>query len=75
MVAPIDAFSSESVDDGLIDMQMLAPRDICALLKVSKRTLQDMIQRGDWPPPIRFTKKTVRWRRCDVERALRGEWS
>jgi excisionase family DNA binding protein len=52
-----------------ISPELLTPEDVARLLRVSKRTLQDMVKRGNFPPPRRLTPKTVRWPRAIVEEA------
>lgn len=53
----------------LPDADLLTPIEVARLLKISRRTLQSMVQRGAFPPPHRLTLKTVRWPRAVVEQA------
>lgn len=46
----------------------LTPDEVAAILKVHKRTLRNMVQRGLLPPPTRLSHRIVRYRRADLER-------
>jgi excisionase family DNA binding protein len=46
---------------------LLTSRDVAARLSISVRTLYRMMARGQFPRPIRLSRKWVRWRRSDVE--------
>jgi excisionase family DNA binding protein len=50
-----------------IDKDLLRPQEVASRLSISLRTLWRMVERGDLPQPIRFTRKLVRWRTRDVE--------
>jgi excisionase family DNA binding protein len=50
-----------------IDKDLLTPREVAARLSVAVRTLWRMVERDGFPQPVRFTRKLVRWKACDVE--------
>jgi predicted DNA-binding transcriptional regulator AlpA len=49
-----------------IDRDLLSAQDVADRLSVAVRTLWRMVERGDFPPPIRFNRKLVRWRARDL---------
>jgi excisionase family DNA binding protein len=53
----------------LPDADLLTPVEVARLLKVTRRTLQRMVARGEFPTPHRLTLKTIRWPRAAVEAA------
>jgi excisionase family DNA binding protein len=50
--------------------RMLTPADVAEQLCVSIRTVWRMVERGDIPPPIRWSRKLVRWHAEAIERYL-----
>ncbi len=36
-------------------------------LRISRRTLDYWVREGKLPPPMKLTRKTVRWLRSDIE--------
>lgn len=48
---------------------LLNADEVAKLLKISKRTLESMIARGDGPPLITIGRQR-RWRLCDLEEWL-----
>jgi excisionase family DNA binding protein len=48
------------------DRDLLGPKEVAERLSIGVRTLHKMIERGDFPSPIRFNRKLVRWRIQDV---------
>jgi predicted DNA-binding transcriptional regulator AlpA len=55
-----------------IEKDLLTPQDVADRLSVAVRTLWRMVERGDFPPPIRFNRKLVRWRARDVRAHVEG---
>jgi excisionase family DNA binding protein len=49
---------------------LLTGRDVADRLSISIRTLQRMVARGQFPRPIRFSRKWVRWKRSEVDSYL-----
>ena len=54
----------------LATSELMTPDDICAYLKVTRRTLQMWVSTGKFPQPSRLGYNTVRWRRVDIETHL-----
>ena len=52
-------------------LDLLTVHQVARRLTVSTRTIYRLLERGSFPPPIRYTRKLVRWRTADVERYLR----
>jgi excisionase family DNA binding protein len=52
------------------DIEMLAAKEVAALLGISVRTVWRLRARGELPQPIRYSRKLVRWRRDHLERFL-----
>ena len=40
---------------------MMTPLQVCDFLQISERALYDMKERGDAPPAIYFSQRTVRY--------------
>jgi predicted DNA-binding transcriptional regulator AlpA len=55
------------VQQGLLTSQHVADR-----LAVSVRTLWRLVKRGEFPQPIRYNRKLVRWKSGDVQRYIDG---
>jgi prophage regulatory protein len=51
---------------------LLTAREVAARLSLSCRTLYRLIQRGQFPRPVRVGRRGVRWRVSDVQRYLDG---
>jgi len=49
---------------------LLTAQQVAARLSISPRTLYRMIARGQFPAPIRYTRKLVRWPARDLEEFL-----
>lgn len=43
---------------------------VADLLRISRRTAWRLLSRGVLPPPIRLSRRVVRWRANDIERLL-----
>jgi predicted DNA-binding transcriptional regulator AlpA len=52
------------------DLQLLTVQDVAKALKISVRGVWYWVQTGRLPPPIRFTRATVRWRAADIEKLV-----
>ena len=52
------------------DRRLLTSREVCKRCSINIRTLYRMVERGDFPEPVRYNRKLVRWRMVDVERAI-----
>ena len=51
---------------------MLRRRSVERMTGLSKSTLYRLIRQGRFPPPLRLTRKAVRWRRAEVDEWLSG---
>jgi predicted DNA-binding transcriptional regulator AlpA len=51
---------------------LLTSRDVADRLSICVRTLHRMVARGQFPRPIRFSRKWVRWKRSDVDSYLQA---
>ena len=49
-------------------MQYLRVKDIQGMLGVSKSTIYRWMDERDFPTPIKFSAKAVRWRLDDIEK-------
>jgi predicted DNA-binding transcriptional regulator AlpA len=61
------------VTSQLPDRPILDRKDMCVLFAMSESTLRESIRRGAIPPPFTLGKRTLRWRRSDVEAFLQGK--
>lgn len=52
-----------------IEEPMLRRRSVERMTGLSKSTLYRLIKKGEFPPPLRLTRKAVRWRREEI-----SEW-
>ena len=52
--------------------RMLRRRSVERLTGLSKSTLYRQIREGSFPPPLRLTRKAVRWRSAEVNEWLSG---
>jgi excisionase family DNA binding protein len=55
-----------------LDRELLTAQEVADRLAVGVRTLQRMVERGEVPQPIRFSRKLIRWRMCDVADYIEG---
>jgi excisionase family DNA binding protein len=53
---------------------ILDKHEVAALLGCSHQTIVKWIQVGTFPAGVRFSPRTIRWRREDVLAAMKGEW-
>ncbi len=54
------------------DRDLLTPQEVADRLSVGVRTLWRMVERGEVPQPIRFNRKLIRWRLCDIADYVKG---
>jgi predicted DNA-binding transcriptional regulator AlpA len=52
-------------DDELLDAHAVAKR-----FAISVATLMRLVQRGEFPQPLRYSRKLVRWKRSTVQNWL-----
>lgn len=52
------------------DQVLLTPPQVADRLAVSTRTLWKLAKNPDFPQPIRFNRKRVRWKSADVQRYI-----
>ncbi len=53
--------------------QLLAVADVAALCRVHPRTIRRWLAQGRLPQPIRFNRKVIRFRGCDIERWVNSQ--
>jgi excisionase family DNA binding protein len=46
---------------------LLTPQQVAERLNVKKRTLWRMVEQDDFPQPVRFNRKLVRWKASEVQ--------
>jgi predicted DNA-binding transcriptional regulator AlpA len=51
----------EELEIRLNNPRMMTPIQVCGFLQISERALYDMKERGDAPPAIYFSQRTVRY--------------
>jgi excisionase family DNA binding protein len=56
------------VDSGPKDL--LTAREVAYRLSISRRTLYRMLARGEFPLPVRRSRRWVRWRTRDLQQVL-----
>ena len=49
---------------------LLTAQEVAGRLSISLRTLYRMVERGQFPPPIRRSRRWVRWKTTDVQHYL-----
>ena len=50
--------------------QLMRIDDVLKVIDVSRTTLYSLLREGDFPPPVRVSKRNVRWRQEDVQQWL-----
>ncbi len=51
---------------------LLTSREVAKLLHIGVKSVFKLVQAGVVPPPIRLSRKVLRWRAEDIARVLRG---
>lgn len=51
----------EELEIRLNNPRIMTPREVCDFLQISERSLYDMKERGDAPPAMYFSQRTVRY--------------
>jgi excisionase family DNA binding protein len=49
---------------------LLTAQEVARRLSIGVRTLYRLVRAGRVPPPLRFNRKLVRWRACDIDRLV-----
>lgn len=49
---------------------LLTPKEVAGRLSIATNTLWRMVKRGQFPQPIRFNRRLVRWKAHDVVQYL-----
>jgi len=52
--------------DALENRDLLTVEQVAERLSMSVRSLQRMVKHGKFPPPIRYTRRLVRWKRSEL---------
>lgn len=51
---------------------LLTAQEVARRLSIAPRTLWRLVRRGVVPPPVRYSRKLVRWRRVDIDRYIQN---
>lgn len=57
----------EELETRLNNPRIMTPLQVCDFLQISERSLYDMKERGDAPPAMYFSQRTVR---CDLHEVM-----
>lgn len=57
----------QSVQGAVLPIELLALKDVCALLAASRSSIYRWMQEGRFPQPVRTGSRSVRWRIGDLE--------
>jgi excisionase family DNA binding protein len=49
---------------------LMTAQQVADRLSISVRTVYRLVARGVLPPPVRFNRKLVRWKRSDIDRYI-----
>jgi excisionase family DNA binding protein len=52
---------------------LLSPKEVAALLRITTKTLRAHTQKGTIPQPVRLGPRTLRWSREVITAFMRGE--
>jgi len=47
---------------------LLTLKDVCTLVSLSRSTIYGLVKAGKFPAPLQVSRRSVRWRRIEVER-------
>jgi excisionase family DNA binding protein len=50
--------------------ELLTAQEVAYRLSIGVRTLYRLVQRGEFPPPVRQGPRMVRWKAADVQRYI-----
>ena len=50
--------------------ELITATEIAHMLRVSRRTVDRLVQAGHLPRPIKFNRKLARWRASDIRKFL-----
>src|SRR4051812_32463666 len=64
--------STMSASESGENQDLLTAQQVSSRLSVSPRTLYRMVARGQFPPPVRYSRKLVRWLVRDLQEYLNG---
>jgi predicted DNA-binding transcriptional regulator AlpA len=59
-----------SVPSASVAPELVSADDVALILRVSRRTVFRLRQRGDLPPPVEVTRNIVRWRLSELHEHL-----
>ena len=51
---------------------LLTAKEVAHRLSIAVRTLYRLVNAGVMPPPIRLSRRLIRWRVTDIDRYLEG---
>ncbi len=52
---------------------LVTATQVAEMMVISKRTLWRLVEKKQFPQPIRYNRMLVRWRRADVEKYIAEE--
>jgi excisionase family DNA binding protein len=53
-----------------VNKDLLSPHEVANRLSIASSTLWRMVARGQFPQPIRFSRRLVRWKTRDLQAYL-----
>ncbi len=67
MPTAIAKSKSKSAAIAQVPSLFMTASEVARSLRIGRRTLDDLVAAGAVPPPIRLSRKTLRWTRASVE--------
>lgn len=58
--------------DPMIGEMLIRLSDVLHLTSLSRSTLYRLVERGEFPEPVRSGKRIMRWRHSDVQKWMQG---
>ncbi len=56
----------------MLDQELLTQDEVVGALGVSEQTVRRWWRAGHMPKPLRFGRRLLRWRKCDIDEFLAG---
>lgn len=50
-----------------LPLELIRPRDVRAVVGLSRSRVYELVQAGQFPKPIRLSERAVGWRRADLD--------
>lgn len=51
-------------------MRLVSKRNVAARLDVSERTIERLVERGEFPQPVRLSANRISWRSDEIDRFI-----